>query len=218
VSRRSNPVQVVGKPALHSVNDNVNESGVSDNDAHHGDVKTNDVTTAESEFESSCLDAFARELDYLRRTLRRLGVRSSDIEDELQEVFLVLNKNWHKVERSRPLRPYLFGIAFRVVAGHRRKYRREVSQPVEDWAHDPAPGPEQATATAQSRELVLAALERVPLERRAVFIMHEIDEIPMGDVTASLSIPLFTGYSRLRRARIEFETAVRAIQNRKSLR
>ena len=75
-----------------------------------------------------------------------------------------------------------------------------------------------STFEAQTRELVLAALERVPLERRAVFIMHEIDEIPMGDVAQSLSIPLFTGYSRLRRARVEFETAVRALQKRKDLR
>lgn len=190
MSRQSNPVHVAGKPALHAV--------------------TNDDGD-----ESSCFAAFSQELDYLRRTLRRLGVRSSDIEDELHEVFLVLNKNWHKFERTRPLRPYLFGVAFRVVAGHRRKYRKEVAQPVEEWAHDPAPGPEQATAAAQSRELVLAALERIPLDRRAVFIMHEIDEVPMNAVTELLSIPLFTGYSRLRRAREEFERAVRAMQTQR---
>ncbi len=207
-------MQVAGKPALRTIS----ESRASDSGDNHGDVSDDTVNTVGDGGASSCFEAFAQELDYLRRTLRRLSVRSSDLEDELQEVFLVLNKNWHKVDLSRPLRPYLFGIAFRVVAGHRRKYRREVSQPVEDWAHDPSPGPEQATAAAQTRELVLAALERVPLERRAVFIMHEIDEIPMGDVAQSLSIPLFTGYSRLRRARVEFETAVRALQKRKDLR
>jgi hypothetical protein len=42
--------------------------------------------------------------------------------------------------------------------------------------------------------------------------MHDIDEVPMREVTRALSVPLFTGYSRLRKARREFEAAVTALQ------
>ena len=162
----------------------------------------------------SCFDAFEQELDYLRRTLRRLGVHNTELEDQLHEVFLVMDKIWHKYDRTRPLRPYLFGVAFRVVAGHRRKRGREFAQQMEDLVLDPSPGPEQALDQAQSRALVLAALGKIPLERRAVLVMHDIDEVSMNEITKSLSIPLFTGYSRLRRARVEFEAAVRALRHK----
>ena len=57
--------------------------------------------------------------------------------------------------------------------------------------------------------MVLAALERIPLRRRAVLVMHDLDDIPVADVAAVLGIPLFTAYSRLRKARRELEVAVR---------
>jgi RNA polymerase sigma-70 factor (ECF subfamily) len=53
------------------------------------------------------------------------------------------------------------------------------------------------------------ALERIPLRRRAVLVMHDLDDISVADVAAVLGIPLFTAYSRLRKARRELEVAVR---------
>jgi RNA polymerase sigma-70 factor, ECF subfamily len=162
--------------------------------------------------ESSCFEAFQRELDYLSRTLRRLGVRTEDVEDHLQEIFLVLNRKWDEYDRARPLRPYLFGIAFRIVSAHRRKTRLEVPGDVEEFEADREDGPFAALEAARARSLVLRALARVPLPRRAVLVMHDIDEIPMREIVSSLSLPLFTGYSRLRKAREDFETAVLALQ------
>ena len=162
----------------------------------------------------SCFDAFQSEFDYLCRTLRRLGVRPEDIEDEAHEVFLILNRKWPDYDPSRPLRPYLFGIAFRVVAARKRKQQRELSQTLDETPSQ-APLPDEALEAAHARALVLAALSRVPLPRRAVLVMHDIDEVPMRDIANALSLPLFTGYSRLRKARQEFEAAVRALQKGK---
>jgi RNA polymerase sigma-70 factor (ECF subfamily) len=161
--------------------------------------------------ERSCFDAFQREFDYLCSTLRRLGVRSEDIEDEAHEVFLVLNRRWPDYDPTRPLRPYLFGIAFRVVAARKRKQKREFSQTLDETASQ-ALGPDEALEAAHARALVLTALSRVPLPRRAVLVMHDIDEVPMRDIANALSLPLFTGYSRLRKARREFEAAIKALQ------
>ena len=66
-----------------------------------------------------------------------------------------------------------------------------------------------AVQSKQARALVLAALERIPLPRRAVLVMHDIDDVPVGQVASVLDIPMFTVYSRLRKARRELETAVR---------
>lgn len=161
--------------------------------------------------ERSCFDAFLSEFDYLCRTLRRLGVGPEDLEDDAHEVFLVLNRRWADYDASRPLRPYLFGIAFRVVARRKRRQKRELSEVFEEMEGDTA-HPEAALEAARARELVLAALSRIPLARRAVFVMHDIDEVPMREIVKALSLPLFTGYSRLRKARREFEAAVKILR------
>ena len=161
--------------------------------------------------QSSCFNAFQKEFDYLCRTLRRLGVPAEDIEDEVHEVFLVLARKWREYDVSRPLRPYLFGIAFRLVAARRRKRWREQASGFREPT-DPGLRPDEAFEAADTRGLVISALSRVPLPRRAVLVMHDIDEMPMRQITDSLSLPLFTGYSRLRKARREFEAAVKALQ------
>jgi hypothetical protein len=42
--------------------------------------------------------------------------------------------------------------------------------------------------------------------------MHDIDRLPMSEIAESLSIYLFTGYSRLRKARKEFAAAVTSLR------
>ena len=156
-----------------------------------------------------CLDAFQLEFDYIVRSLRRLGVPRDDVEDMAHEVFIALRGTWDKYDASRPLRPYLFGIAFRVAASHRRKTWREL--PCALFDIDDGTRPDQELQAKQARALVLIALERIPLPRRAVFVMHDIDEVGMRDIAVSLSIPLFTAYSRLRKARKEFAAAVASV-------
>jgi len=156
------------------------------------------------------LEAFQREFDYIIRTLRRLGVSPNDVEDLAHEVFLVLYQSWDKYDTSRPVRAYLFGIAFRVAGNHLRKRKREILFAVTDTT-DCGPQPDQRLESSQVRKFVLSALDRVPMERRAVLIMHDIDKLPMAEIASNLSIFLFTGYSRLRKARKEFAEAMTSL-------
>jgi RNA polymerase sigma-70 factor (ECF subfamily) len=160
--------------------------------------------------DGACLDAFQQELDYIYRTLRRLGTAPSEVEDLAQDVFLALRRSWAQYDPGRPLRPYLFGIAFRLVSAHQRKSRREVAFGIVE-VDDVGPGPDDALQAKQARALVLTALERIPLPRRAVLIMRDIDDVPVDEVASVLAIPLFTAYSRLRKARKELEAVVRRL-------
>ena len=157
-----------------------------------------------------CLDAFQHEFDYLLRSLARLGVPRPDVEDLAHEVFLVLYKTWEKYDSTRPFRAYLFGIAFRVARNHLRKKTREVLYPfieIDDFSR----WPDQLVEEKQQRALVLKALEQIPMLRRAVLVMHDIDELPMAEIAVTLSMHRFTGYSRLRKARKEFAAAVASL-------
>jgi RNA polymerase sigma-70 factor (ECF subfamily) len=160
--------------------------------------------------DEACLRAFQDELDYIYRTLKRLGAPPLDVEDLIQDVFLVLRGCWARCDKSRPLRPYLFGIAFRIVAAHRRKRTREVPFGVIDLP-DAQADLDADLRSKQARRLVMAALDRVPLPRRAVLIMHELDGVPVAEVATALKIPRFTVYGRLRKARRELAAAVKRI-------
>jgi len=168
------------------------------------------VGDARQPHDDPCLEAFAREVEYIIRTLGRLGSTDAEIEDLCQEAYLALRRTWATYDPSRPIRPYLFGIAFRVTSSYRRRFYREAPRAFVE-VEDPEGRPDTAFAMKQDRLLLLAALDRVPLHRRAVLIMHDFDEVPMPEIAATLSIPRFTAYSRLRKARRELASAVRRL-------
>jgi RNA polymerase sigma-70 factor (ECF subfamily) len=160
--------------------------------------------------ETSCIEVYERELDYLFETLQRLGAAPREVEDLAQEVFVVLHRNWPTLDTTRPLRPYLFGVAFRIVCAHRRRRAREIPYAGVD-AEDASSSPEGVLQSKESVQLLMAALDRVPLPRRAVLIMHELDGVAMADVATRLSISRFGAYARLRKARKELAAAVRRL-------
>lgn len=158
----------------------------------------------------SCLGFYEQELDYLYEVLRRLGLRSPEIDDLAQEVFIVLQRKWPTLDVTQSLRPYLFGIAFRLACAHRRRKTREIPFATLE-AEDEDAGPEQAFDSAQSAQLLMTALGRLPLKRRAVVVMYELDGCSMDEVAARLSISRFGAYSRLRKARQELAAAMRRL-------
>jgi RNA polymerase sigma-70 factor (ECF subfamily) len=158
-----------------------------------------------------CFQAYQRELNYLLGSLRRLGVLQVDLEDVAHEVFLVMHRRWEDYDHQRPLRPWLFGIAFRVAAAQRRRGAREVPSDTYEAA-DVGTAPDDAAAAVETRGLLLKALAHLPLERRAVLLMHDVDEMPMREVAQQLELPLFTAYSRLRKARKELDAALQRLQ------
>jgi RNA polymerase sigma-70 factor (ECF subfamily) len=157
-----------------------------------------------------CAAAFQDELEYIHRTLKRFGAASAEVEDLAQDVFLALRQSWSQYDQSRPLRPYLCGIAFRLAAAYRRKSRREVAFGVVD-TDDLRPSPEDVLHGRQARAVLLAALERIPLPRRAVLVMRDLHDVPVEEVALLLAIPRFTAYSRLRKARSELKKTVRRL-------
>lgn len=157
---------------------------------------------------TTCLGVYEKELDYLLQTLHRMGASPREVEDLAQEVFVILHRNWPALDVSRPFRPYLFAVAFRVVCAHRRRRAREIPYAFVD-AEDQATGPEESLQSKQATHLLMAALDAVPLPRRAVVIMHDLDGVPIVEVAARLSLTRFGAYARLRKARKELASALR---------
>lgn len=154
------------------------------------------------------------ELAYVVRTLRRLGVAAADIEDVAHDVFVVAFRKRDERDRERPVRPWLFGIAFRVVGNYRQKAHR--SREVSSEHHDTrAAGrnPEQETA---DRELLLSAMDVLDLEHRAAVVLVDLEGLTGPDVAEVLGVPLNTVYSRVRNARSKLLRRVRELQGEDS--
>jgi RNA polymerase sigma-70 factor (ECF subfamily) len=156
---------------------------------------------------------FADEHGYVLRSLRRLGVPERDLEDVAHDTFIVVHRKLADYDPNRPLRPFLFGIAFRVASDYRRRARHRYEQLGEPaLPAQAASGPERELLIAQAQRLVLDALQRLDTDRGAVLVMIDIEGYSPSDVAETLEIPLNTVYSRLRVARSEFAEAVRRLQ------
>jgi RNA polymerase sigma-70 factor (ECF subfamily) len=183
----------------------------------------NEVTRVEegiSENRPAPLDfrtLFELESPYVLRTLRRLGVTERDVEDMAHEVFVAVHRELPKYDRDRPIRPWLFAFCFRIASHYRRKHQRETVADMTGDVVDPAEAPDTLLDRQRKRRLVLRALDEIELDRRAVFVLHEIDGVTCEAIALSLEIPLGTVYSRLRLAREDFTAKMRRLQARKVL-
>jgi RNA polymerase sigma-70 factor (ECF subfamily) len=153
---------------------------------------------------------------YVWASLARLGVAERDVEDVANEVFFAVYGKLHQYDAARPLRPWLFAFAAGSAADYRRLARHRVDLVAEhtDVASSAVAG-DDLIASRERHALVDAALAHVDDDKRAVLVLHELDECPIPEVAVALGIPEGTAYSRLRAGREQFGSAVRRIQMRK---
>jgi len=156
---------------------------------------------------------FEEHVSYVWSSLRRLGVRDEDRDDLTQEVFMTAHDLLADFDATRPFRPWVFAISYRIVLRYRRRLgrARTVSGESEEVL-DPVPSAQAQLEAAEGRALVTRALAGIELSRRAVFIMKEIDGQDVPEIAAALGIPLNTAYSRLRLAREDFRQVVTRLQ------
>ena len=157
---------------------------------------------------------FDAHFSWVWRFLRRLGVPEPQADDAAQQTFCVLAERLPELEPGKE-KSFLAGTALRVASNYRRsaRRRREVldAQSLE-FAVDARDDPEQAAERRSELALLDRALDQLPGELRAAFVLFEIENHSMLEVAELLAIPRGTVASRLRRAREQFQAAVHALQ------
>jgi len=146
-------------------------------------------------------EVFRENAPYLWRVLLGLGVRSADVDDVCQEVFLLVHRRLPEFD-GRALKTWLYAICLRVASDYRRSARVRREVPVATF-------PDSLSyhgllETVESRELfrrLLEALETLDADKRAAFVLYEIEELSLREVGEVTGTPLQTIYSRLNAAR-----------------
>jgi RNA polymerase sigma-70 factor, ECF subfamily len=154
---------------------------------------------------------FREHAGFVANFLHRLGAAALDVDDLVQEVFLVAHRRGGFIEdgRARPT-TWLAEIAIRVASVSRRSRRRSREQPDHDTiadAHSRDIDPARAAETNEALDRVQAALDTIDPERRAIFILFELQGEPCQSIAGAFGIPVGTVYSRLHKARKQFQAA-----------
>lgn len=156
-------------------------------------------------------EVYEQHAAFVWRSLRRLGVRDADLEDVTQDVFVVVHRKLKDFDGRSTVKTWLFGICLRTASDHRRKahvQREDIVEAVPETAQEPlAP---EVVARRQARAVLDRILDGLDDEKRATFVLFELEQVPMAEVAAMTDVPLQTAYARLYAARRHVESALKA--------
>ncbi len=148
--------------------------------------------------------------DFVARFLLRLGAHGQDVPDLIQEVFLVAHRRGGFTrDRAKPT-TWLAEISFRVFSDRRKKSRRKLEDADTEsvtMAPSNTSSPSERTEKRQALARVQSALDGLTPEKRAVFILYELEGESCDSIAQGLGIPVGTVYSRLHSARRDFARA-----------
>jgi RNA polymerase sigma-70 factor (ECF subfamily) len=155
-------------------------------------------------------ELFEQNLDFVWRSLRRLGVPVSAVDDATQQVWLIVASKLPEIAPGAE-RAFLFGTALRIASDARRRLlrQREVASDAASDFVDPAPHADEILDRHRARSVLDEILEELPDDLRVVFILYELEEQTAAEIAELLGIPPGTVASRLRRARTSFEQIVK---------
>ncbi len=160
----------------------------------------------------SFAEVYDEYFDFVYRSVRRLGVADSTADDAVQDVFVVVHRRLEQFEGRSSLKTWLFGIAIRVVKDHRRRARRkdQPTEPLRESLVDAHEGcPHQAAQKAEAVRLLHEILDTMDDDKRAIFVLAELEQMSAPEIAEALDVKLNTVYSRLRAARAMFEMGVK---------
>jgi len=153
-------------------------------------------------------EVYEAHVDYLWRAARGMGVSPSQVDDVLQDLFVVVHRRLPEFEGRASMKTWLTRILVRVVSEHRRRFRRKESghdELVEDALDTQQPTPEGEVARNQALALLSQILASMDEDQRIVFVLAEIEQVGVPEIAASLEVNVNTVYSRLRLARKDYE-------------
>lgn len=162
--------------------------------------------------------------DLVWRTARRLGVPEAAADDVVQDVFLVLHRRRDDYDGETPIKRWILGITVRVVADHRRRWRRKdapcVPQPADSDGNvllaSERPPPPDELETQERVRLLERLLAELPEDKREVLVLSELEEMTVPEIADLLGANVNTVYTRLRTARQMFEKVYARHQRRSS--
>lgn len=147
-------------------------------------------------------EEFRRSYDQLApfvwRSLRYLGVSSSDLDDEMQNVFVVFHWSWASFRGEGTVESWLFGICRNQVRAYRRKAHRRREQPTPKLPEKEGAATQEGDAdSTRYVEYLLHCLDELEEETRTLFVLYTLHGWSVAAIARFLGRPEATLSSRL---------------------
>jgi RNA polymerase sigma-70 factor (ECF subfamily) len=155
---------------------------------------------------------FERHHRFVLASLSILGVPRVDLEDAMQDVFLVVLQRLADYHERGRARNWLYSICTRI-AWSRRRVPRHIHQALDQDIPDVASQRDHILDPCALR-LGCELLSSLSSKQRQIFWLYEVEEWSMPEIARNLGCPLQTAYSRLRAARAHILAAVRLGEQR----
>ena len=151
-------------------------------------------------------EVYRQDHRFVWRSLARLGVDDDRLPDAVHDVFMVVARRLAEFEARASMKTWLFAIAIRVAQSYRRDASRERRR--RDRVGQRGEGAERPHARADAQRQLRDMLAKLDDDKRAVFIMAELEGMTAPEISVVLDVKPATVYSRLRLARAELERMV----------
>ena len=152
-------------------------------------------------------ELFRQHAPFVARLLHRLGVPARELDDVVQQVFVVVHKNGGYVRGPATPTSYLGAIAVKAASSARRRdgaqrsrYAGYSPELLESLGRDPVRLLEVRDELTQLQ----AALDQMDTELRSVLVLTELEGESCASIAASQGIAIGTVYWRAHRARKQF--------------
>lgn len=176
------------------------------------------MTEGDAAAELRVEDVYRDHFGFVWRSLRHLGVAESDVEDGVQDVFVVIHAKLATFEHRARITTWIYGICIHVAQARRRRahVRRELPTDPSTMPFDEAQlaRVDDAYERREAEELLDGILDTLPIEQRAVFTLFELDGRTCEEIAQLCDIPIGTVYSRLRLSREAFKRASARLEAR----
>ena len=163
---------------------------------------------------AECLEieaVYEAHFDFVWRSARRLGAPELYLDDVVQEVFVIAQRRLHEFAGRSQLKTWLFGITRRVVQAYVRRATRQrqmTPEQLDRFADPNTPDAESRLITDEDTRLLYALLDEIDSDKRAVFVLTELEEMSGPEIAEALDLQLSNVYARVRLARQAFAAAL----------
>jgi RNA polymerase sigma-70 factor (ECF subfamily) len=142
----------------------------------------------------------------IRRFVARATSDAEDLDDLVHATFLAAAKSAARYDGRPSCRPWLVGIAVRLLRRRRRSFGHLLAalsslRGIRPAAIDPRP-------SLQARAEVEQALSRIHEAKRVTLLLAEVEGLTCAEIATALDVPIGTVWRRLHEARREFRQAL----------
>lgn len=164
---------------------------------------------------------YAEHFRYVWRCLRALGLRDTQVDDAIHDVFLVVQQKLPSFDGRAEVTTWLYAICIRVARRHRWAARKDAwrfatiddepessTAQASPWQRDP----EKTMERGERLSLARRALERIDDDKREVFVLSQVEQRSAPEIAEIIGVPLNTVYSRIRAAKLAFQAEISRLE------